>query len=283
MVFKQKILCFALVLALFVSVFTACTTPEQQEQEQQTTTQTQQEEPEEENELSYTDFADKSVGFIGGSLASALIDDIGAIPVDYPEDTALVLEDLRSGLIDGFMTDLATAEVITNAAENSDLRIINIPADVFFGHMGAFSSKQDVIDEFNTFLTELKESGMFDEMQVRWFENTPDENNRMPDIETTGENGTLVVATSASSIPFSYFGAGDDLLGYSVELALRFAASLGMDCEFVITEFGELIDHVESGDVDLGLDSVTINNERSERVLFSDPIYSDRLAIITGR
>jgi ABC-type amino acid transport substrate-binding protein len=56
---------------------------------------------------------------------------------------------------------------------------------------------------------------------------------------------------------------------------------MGMEWNFIVMEFSELIDFVAEGSADLGIDAVTITDERAEFVIFTDSIYDDTLGIIT--
>ena len=226
--------------------------------------------------LDYTQFAGKNLGVPTGNLADQVIlNSISATPV-YFSDLSVGLAALRNGTIDGFVTDLSIVRVMAGA--NDDLQAVPIPAEYFAGPLGAFSAEQAIVDSFNAFLVELEASGTLAEMQNRWLEGVPA--SPMPDIASTGENGTLTVATTGDGMPFSYSGADGTLTGYSIELALRFAASEGKTAEFVTMDFAGLLPFVSGGGADLGIDAVTITEERAGLVLFTKPIYYDLLGII---
>ena len=231
---------------------------------------------------SFDDFTGKRVGTITGNLSGEVIAEHIGTPVYYSEQSAGI-EDVRRGRIDGFMTDLSILRVIAALPGFEDTYVVPVPAEIFAGPLGAFSMEQNIIDRFNVFLRQLKDDGTLADMQNRWLENVPDLDSLMPDIPLSGENGTLTVATSGLQLPFSYFGANNQLKGYSIELALRFAANEGMDIEFVSMEFAGLIPYVTSGRADFAIDAVTITEERSRMVIFSDSIYDDLLGIITLR
>ncbi|MCL1857732.1 MAG: ABC transporter permease subunit [Oscillospiraceae bacterium] len=231
--------------------------------------------------LTFSDFTGKRVGAVTGNLSGEIISGhLGVAPAYYSEQSAGI-EDVRKGRIDGFMTDLSILRVMAASPGFEDTQVISVPAEIFAGPLGAFSMDQDIIDRFNAFLKQLDNDGTLDDMRDRWLENVPDSDSPMPDIPLTGENGTLSVATSGVQLPFSYFSANNELKGYSIELAIRFAAHEGMNIEFASMDFAGLIPYVVSGKADLGIDAVTITEERKKSVLFSDSIYDDLLGIIT--
>jgi polar amino acid transport system substrate-binding protein len=235
-----------------------------------------------EDKMSFTDFAGMRIGVIEGNLAEAVIrNDMGATPVLYSDmDTAL--EDIRNGEINGFISDLSIVQIAAGTNRNSDMQVVPVPAEVFAGSIGAFSSEQAVVDRFNTFLAGIKADGTLADMQERWFDPNPLAPSPIVPIEFTGEETEILyVATAESGIPFSYRVGGGRLHGYSIELAQRFAASQGMGVQFATMEFNELIPFVSEGEADLGIDAVTITEERARLVTFTEPFYEDYLGIIT--
>ena len=228
----------------------------------------------------YTDFAGTRIGVVTGTICDVVTEnDIGATAVYYSEIGPAV-EDVRLGRIDGFMVDLSILEVISN--QIGGLRVVEVPREIFSGPMGAISSDQNIIDRFNIFLAELEASGELEKIQYYWLKDNPGSDPPMPDIPLTGENGILTVATSGIGIPFTYFGANNELKGFSIELATRFAAHEGMGVEFTAMDFQAILSHAINGRVDLGIDAITITEERKQSVLFTEPIYYDQLGIIVS-
>jgi ABC-type amino acid transport substrate-binding protein len=259
----KKVLAPALTLAMLLALLAACSST------------TEPPAPSLDAAPDYTRFAGKDLGVPSGNLAEQVIRDIGGTPVFFP-DLSAGLAALRNGTIDGFVTDLSIVRVTAGA--NDDLQAVAIPAEYFAGPLGAFSAEQAIVDSFNAFLAELSADGTLADMQSRWLEGVPASS--MPNITSTGENGTLTVATTGDGMPFSYSGADGTLTGYSIELALRFAAREGKTAEFVTMDFAELIPYVAGGNANLGIDAVTITEERAGLVLFTEPVYYDLLGIL---
>ena len=231
--------------------------------------------------ISHTDFAGKNIGVIIGMICNVIAeDDIGGRALYY-SDRANAVEDVKNGVIAGFMIDLSIARVMVGQPGNENLQVVEIPAEIFSGPLGAISADQDIIDNFNAFLAGAKADGTLAEMQKRWLADNPDP--AMPDIPLTNENGILKVATGGTSQPFSYTGADGRLKGYSIELAMRFAAHERMELEFAVMGFAELIPVAAEGDVDFGIDAITITEERDQLILFTDSIHDDRMGIITRK
>jgi L-cystine transport system substrate-binding protein len=97
--------------------------------------------------------------------------------------------------------------------------------------------------------------------------------------ESAGDNeyglvtaGTLTVATEGTYRPFSYHEDGSgDLVGYDVEIAEAVAEKLGLEVEFQETQWDAIFAGLEAGRFDVIANQVSINPEREEQYLFSEP------------
>lgn len=231
---------------------------------------------------SYTWFVGKTVGTGIGSASDSVIQDLGAIPVYYP-DIPTGIEDVRNGRIAGYTTDLSALRVMAYEQGNESMEVIEVPASFFLAPQGTFASfdNQALIDEFNAFLTVVKSDGTLDKMKSHWFDGVPDLNEPMPELTYSGEKGVLSVATTGTIVPFDYFGENGELKGYSIELMNRFAAHAGYTVKYYPMEFGALIPAVIGGKADMAISNISITEERKKSVLFSESIFEDQLGIIT--
>lgn len=93
--------------------------------------------------------------------------------------------------------------------------------------------------------------------------------------------GKLLVGTSGQQPPFSMKNKAGELIGFEVDMARAFAASLGVEVEFVQMHFSEVLPAVESGKVDIGLSSITMTPERNLRVAFIGPYFVSGKALLT--
>ena len=84
--------------------------------------------------------------------------------------------------------------------------------------------------------------------------------------------GTLTVATEGTYRPFSYHEDGSgDLTGYDVEVAEAVADKLGLEIEFQETQWDAIFAGLDAGRFDVIANQVSINPEREEQYLFSEP------------
>lgn len=100
--------------------------------------------------------------------------------------------------------------------------------------------------------------------------------------EEIQEEGKLVVATSGTLYPTSYYEEGSDkVTGYEVEVVREMAKRLDLDVEFEEMGFDGMLTSINSGKVDLAANDITSTDERMEKFTFSEPVkYSYGTAIV---
>jgi len=224
-------------------------------------------------------FSHKILGCALGSVNDVLIQTYFSQVPKYYSDMTSGFEDVRRGRIDGYITDLSVLRIFTALPENHNFTIYPIPQSLHNAPMGAFSKNQEIINQFNLFISSIEADGTLKEMQARWLENVPDLDTPMPVIPTHGTQ-ELRVATCLERLPFSYRGENNTEKGYSVEMALRFGSFLGRPVKFYDMEFSAMIPFVVSERADLGIANVSITEERKKSILFTNPIFYDQSAIL---
>jgi polar amino acid transport system substrate-binding protein len=92
-------------------------------------------------------------------------------------------------------------------------------------------------------------------------------------IERILRTGELRVGLSGDQPPFNMRTREGDLIGLDPALANVLAMNLGVKARFVERSFGELLDALEAGQVDLVMSGMTITPERNARAAFVGPYY----------
>ena len=87
--------------------------------------------------------------------------------------------------------------------------------------------------------------------------------------EDSSEKETLVMATNAEFPPYEYH-EGDDIVGIDAEIAAAIAEKLGMELKIEDMAFDSIIPAVTAGKADIGVDGMTVTEDRLESVNFSD-------------
>jgi cystine transport system substrate-binding protein len=85
------------------------------------------------------------------------------------------------------------------------------------------------------------------------------------------ERGTIVVATSGTLFPASFYSEEDELTGFDVEVMRAVADELGLEVDFRIMAFDATLGGIQSGQVDAAVNDINRTAERDEVVDFSRP------------
>ncbi|MCR8669936.1 transporter substrate-binding domain-containing protein [Agrococcus sp. HG114] len=101
-------------------------------------------------------------------------------------------------------------------------------------------------------------------------------------LEQVQEAGVLVVGTEGTYSPFSFHeGGAGELTGYDVDVITAVAEELGVEVEFVETQWDAIFAALDSGRIDVIANQVSITPERQERYLFSEPYtYSSGVLVV---
>lgn len=91
-------------------------------------------------------------------------------------------------------------------------------------------------------------------------------------LEKVEERGRLIVATSGTLFPASYYNDKNELTGYDVEVAKEVANRLKLDIEFQEYNVDGMLASVEKGMTDLVANDFGMSEERSKKFALSIPI-----------
>ena len=184
-----------------------------------------------------------------------------------------MLNALRANKIDAF----ASAEVLVNTMmkENADLTYLDgwlgggMKAAAIFPKT---ESGQALCDQFSAFIREIRQNGVYEEIQEIWF-GEDEAKQVIPDLyELPATNGTLRMAADTSVVPFVYIKNGRPV-GIEIDTVVRFCKEYGYGLEVVPMDFSGVIPSVVTGKVDFASCGIAITEERAESVLFSEPTY----------
>jgi ABC-type amino acid transport substrate-binding protein len=97
-------------------------------------------------------------------------------------------------------------------------------------------------------------------------------------IVATGE---IRVGMSGEQPPLTMTARSGELFGLDVALSRVLARSMGVEVRYVQRPFGELLDALEAGEVDLVISGMTITPRRTARATFIGPYYTSGKSILT--
>jgi len=165
------------------------------------------------------------------------------------------------------------------AAKNSGLVVLS---DMITVDNYGFAVRKDDTElkkNIDTVVLDLKNNGTTGQMMKRWF---PVSGNPapMPVISSTGSKGILRLGTASVTEPFSFVDGSGEIVGYDIELARYIAKKLDKKLVIVNMDFGGMIPALMSSKVDMIAACITITDERSRQVLFSEPYYIGGIAAL---
>jgi len=184
---------------------------------------------------------------------------------------------VANGKADAAVYDLPVLKNI--AAKNEGMKVLDeilVPDRYGFA---VSMENQELKKAIDSTLEDLKQSGVYLEMQQRWFpehgEPLP-----MPDITQSDSAGVLLFGTAATSEPMSFVDSNHRIVGFDIEFAERIAARTNKKLEIVNMEFGAMLPALLAGKVDMIGAGLSITEERAKSVLFSESYYESGLAAL---
>ena len=124
-------------------------------------------------------------------------------------------------------------------------------------------------------LDELKASGELDTIINSFFDGTATFEYENP----ASKDGCLVVATNAYFPPFEYYN-GNKLTGVDMKIASLLAAKLNKTLYILDEEFDAIFTSVSTGEADIGMAGITVNEERQKSFDFSKEYYESAQVLI---
>ncbi len=225
------------------------------------------------------DIKDKRIGVLLGSIHEkyAMEHQPNAEIMQYQNLSDLLIA-LKQGKIDAAYFDHFSLKPII--ADNPDVEIL--AANVFTVPIAAAfnEDKDELRQQFNKFLKKIRSNGVYDDMVDRWMNKGISE---MPDIDQTGTNGELKVGiVSDIGLPSTAVKDGK-VVGFDIELSMRFASSLGKKFVPVDIPFGSMIASIATNKVDFATCSMMVTEEREKQVDFSDPYYESGISVLARK
>lgn len=97
---------------------------------------------------------------------------------------------------------------------------------------------------------------------------------------TGGKGDVLRVGTEATFAPFETTDADDNIVGFDIDLIAAIAQDNGWEIEVVHMPFDSLAESLATDRLDIVIAAMTIDEERAEKVLFSDPYFDAYQCIV---
>ena len=90
-------------------------------------------------------------------------------------------------------------------------------------------------------------------------------------LDSIQKSGKLVVALEGAWQPWSYHDSSDTLVGYDVEVSCAIAEKLGVEPEYVESDWDSLFAGLDAGRYDMVCNGVEVTEERAKTYAFTTP------------
>lgn len=221
----------------------------------------------------------KTAGVMTGtpqdSIVQANVPDAQIQYFNTATDMALALQ---TGKIDFYV--LSTVNFYNMAEKYPEFGYIKTPLATF--DIGTIFPKTEKADEIRTKLNEyiakLKESQELEKLQEYWLYPHDWETVEIP---SSGENGTLQMATANTLVPFSFM-LHEKNVGFDIAILAGFCKEYGYGLNIENTDFSGLLSGISTGKYDLAAGQIAWTKERAESVNYSDFYYTQEIVAIVN-
>ena len=105
----------------------------------------------------------------------------------------------------------------------------------------------------------------------------------MSGCDNSPSGKTYLVATDATLVPMSFMSVGNDIIGFEPDLMRALAKEAGINIRIINVEWAGLFGGLITKKFDMVISSVTVLEERKERMAFSEPYLKSGLALVVRR
>lgn len=100
------------------------------------------------------------------------------------------------------------------------------------------------------------------------------------DLNDIKKRQKIVIGTEETWAPWTYTDEKDNVVGYDIEVGKYIADYIGVEAEFVKTEWDNILSGVKAGRFDLMINGCDVTDDRKQVYDFSDPYAFDKTVVI---
>ena len=191
------------------------------------------------------------------------------------ENFGATVQALIAGDVDMVLMDAASSRGYIGANPDQ-LKSIGDPLGTEeFGFI--FTPKSDLVQPFNAAIAQMKADGYLDYLNNRWFflvdPTAEDVYDQLPDLE----GRSVVAVTGNDYTPLNFVDPlSGEAVGWEYDAVNEICRRLNCTVDWQVTSWDTMIAAVQEGQFDVGMDGITITDERKQQVDFSDPYMASQ-------
>lgn len=186
------------------------------------------------------------------------------------ENFGAAVQALIAGDVDLVLMDAASSRGYIGANPDQ-LKTIGEPLGTEeFGFI--FTPGSDLVEPFNSAIAQMKGDGYLEYLNNKWFfltdPNAEDIYDQLPDLD----GQTVVAVTANDYTPLNFVDpVTGESVGWEYEAVDEICRRINCVVDWQVTAWDTMITAVREGQFDVGMDGITITDERREQVDFSEP------------
>ncbi len=186
------------------------------------------------------------------------------------ENFGVTVQALIAGDVDMVLMDAASGRGYMGANPNMLKLVGGALGTEEFGFI--FTPGSDLVAPFNAAVAQMQADGYMDYLDSRWFylssPNAADVYDQLPDLD----GRTIVAVTGNDYTPLNFVDPPTgEAVGWEYEAVDEICRRLNCEVDWQVTSWDAMIAAVQEGQFDVGMDGITITDERKEQVDFSAP------------
>lgn len=99
-------------------------------------------------------------------------------------------------------------------------------------------------------------------------------------LDAIHERGVLRVGYVAGALPYAFFNAAGDLVGFDIDMAHQLAREMGVRLELVPLERPRLLELLDGSYCDVAMSGFTVTPRRATQILHSEPYLDETVAFV---
>ncbi len=186
------------------------------------------------------------------------------------ENFGATVQALIAGDVDMVLMDAASSRGYIGANPDK-LKLVGDPLGTEdFGFI--FTPGSKLVESFNAAIQSMKDDGFLDYLNTRWFfltdPNAEDVYDKLPDLD--GQKVVAVTGNDYTPLNFVDPQSGE-AVGWEYDAVNEICRRLNCQVDWQVSSWDTMIAAVKEGQFDVGMDGITITDERKKEVDFSDP------------